>query len=82
MSAERPEVGDVWKMNGSLVHVKKIMKRPDRAVVAFENLSQTTLLTKQLIKACTYIGKSKASIKDLFSVKENAKQALNNESEE
>mgnify|MGYP000106774620 CR=1 FL=1 len=36
MSAERPEVGDVWKMNGSLVHVKKIMKRPDRAVVAFE----------------------------------------------
>lgn len=68
MSAERPEVDDVWEMNGSLVHIKKIMKRPDRVVVAFENLSQTTLLTKQLIEACTYIGKSKAGIKDLFEV--------------
>ena len=37
---------------------------------------------KFLQKYGTYLGKSKACIKDLFSVKENAKQALNNESEE
>lgn len=68
MSELKPEVSDVWKMDSRLVHIKRIVKRPDRVVVVFDNLSQTTFLTELLITKCTFIGKSKASIKDLFEV--------------
>lgn len=91
MSAEKPEVGDVWNL-GRDMYITEIY---DGSSIFQNTLTVAVCLIKDnygfalkkydakfLQKYGTYLGKSKACIKDLFSVKENAKQALNNESEE
>jgi hypothetical protein len=79
MSAEKPEVGDVWEDSKGMVHISRIFTLSDdtRAIVFINNNNNTVLedsaREEHFIKMFTYSGKSKASIEDLFCVKENAK---------
>lgn len=79
MSAEKPEVGDVWEDSKGMVHISRIFTLSDdtRAIVFIDNNNNTVLedsaREEHFIKMFTYSGKSKASIEDLFCVKENAK---------
>lgn len=79
MSAEKPEVGDVWEDSKGMVHISRIFTLSDdtRAIVFIDNNNNTVLedsaKEEHFIKMFTYSGKSKASIEDLFCVKENAK---------
>ena len=79
MSAEKPEVGDVWEDSKCMVHISRIFTLSDdtRAIVFIDNNNNTVLedsaREEHFIKMFTYSGKSKASIEDLFCVKENAK---------
>lgn len=79
MSAEKPEVGDVWEDSKGMVHISRIFTLSDdtRAIVFINNNYNTVLedsaREEHFIKMFTYSGKSKASIEDLFCVKENAK---------
>jgi hypothetical protein len=79
MSAEKPEVGDVWEDSKGMVHISRIFTLSDdtRAIVFINNNNNIVLedsaREEHFIKMFTYSGKSKASIEDLFCVKENAK---------
>lgn len=79
MSAEKPEVGDVWEDSKGMVHISRIFTLSDdtRAIVFIDNNNNTVVedsaREEHFIKMFTYSGKSKASIEDLFCVKENAK---------
>lgn len=79
MSAEKPEVGDVWEDSKGMVHISRIFTLSDdtRAIVFISNNNNIVLedsaREEHFIKMFTYSGKSKASIEDLFCVKENAK---------
>ena len=71
MSKDTPEVGDVW--------IDKFKNRmfvsyTDKTTTAFNiifkrgntGLDKYTVLTKEFVQTFTYLGKSKASIDDLF----------------
>lgn len=74
MSAEKPEVGDVWEDSKGMVHISRIFTLSDdtRAIVFINNNNNTVLedsaREEHFIKMFTYSGKSKASIEDLFEV--------------
>lgn len=69
-----PEVGDVWEDQKGLVHISRIFYLSDgtRAIVFIDNNNNTVLedsaREEHFIKMFSYLGKSKASIKNLFEV--------------
>lgn len=88
MSAEKPEVGDVWehKLHKSLIHITEIGEN----YIGFIGVSFTTWPNdrttknyyensfgkdderqKHFLEIYKYLGKSKASIEDLFEVEQN-----------
>jgi len=68
MSKDTPQVGDVWvSQNGHKVHVDVT----DNIVTSFYysglyRLCKKIVVTKEFVKAYTYLGKSKVNIDDLF----------------
>lgn len=74
MSAEKPEVGDVWEDSKGMVHISRIFTLSDdtRAIVFINNNNNTvcedSAREEHFIKMFTYLGKSKASVNDLFEV--------------
>lgn len=89
MSAVRPEVGDVWENDGLILYVNELSEDEDGETIYYcYDMNEKGYIagcwywSGTFINNAKYIGKSKAGIKDLFSVKENTKQTLNNESEE
>lgn len=77
MSAEKPEVGDVWGDQEGLVHISRIFTLSDdtRAIVFIDNIYSTvcedSAREEHFIKMFTYLGKSKASVNDLFQTEKN-----------
>lgn len=77
MSAEKPEVGDVWEDSKGMVHISRIFTLSDdtRAIVFIDNNNNTVLedsaREEHFIKMFTYSGKSKASVNDLFQTEQN-----------
>lgn len=77
MNTEKIEVGDVWKFGGFLYHVRSIDEdgvtsvcdEGDFVMGYYDSI-------EDFVNRSTYIGKSKASIKDLFCVKENAENVV------
>lgn len=75
MSALKPEIGDVWEDSKGPVHISRIFTLSDgtRAIVFIDNSNNTifedSARERHFIKMFKYLGKSKASIKDLFEVK-------------
>ena len=74
MSKDTPEVGDVWvNQYGHKVHVDS----SGEVITSFYykglyRLCKKSVVTKEFVKAYTYLGKSKANIDDLFKT-ENEK---------
>lgn len=74
---KKPEVGDVWEDSKGMVHISRIFTLSDdtRAIVFIYNINGTVLedsaREEHFIKMFTYLGKSKASINDLFKVQNN-----------
>lgn len=74
MSAEKPEVGDIWEDSKRMVHINRIFTLSDdtRAIVFIDNINSTvredSAREEHFIKMFTYLGKSKASVNDLFEV--------------
>lgn len=77
MSADKPEVGDVWGDQKGLVHISRIFTLSDdtRAIVFIDNINGTvhedSAREEHFIKMFTYLGKSKASINDLFQTEQD-----------
>lgn len=77
MSAEKPEVGDVWEDSKGVVHISRIFTLSDdtRAIVFINNNHNTVLedsaREEHFIKMFTYSGKSKASVNDLFQTEQD-----------
>jgi hypothetical protein len=77
MSAEKPEVGDVWEDSKGMVHISRIFTLSDdtRAIVFIDNNNNTVLedsaREEHFIKMFTYSGKSKASVNDLFQTEQD-----------
>lgn len=77
MSAEKPEVGDVWEDSKGMVHISRIFTLSDdtRAIVFINNNNNTVLedsaREEHFIKMFTYSGKSKASVNDLFQTEQD-----------
>ena len=82
MSALKPEIGDVWEDSKGPVHISRIFTLSDgtRAIVFIDNSNNTifedSARERHFIKMFKYLGKSKASIRDLFCVKENAENVV------
>lgn len=77
MSAEKPEVGDVWKPNSneySRVIVTYYSNEFDVLLIAIRYAGVLQKIKKYhkkfFIKNYTYLGKSKANINDLFEVQD------------
>lgn len=77
MSAEKPEVGDVWEDSKGMVHISRIFTLSDdtRAIVFIDNNNNIVLedsaREEHFIKMFTYSGKSKASVNDLFQTEQD-----------
>lgn len=81
MSAEKPEVGDVWKYAGETLHFSEFGKKQGWSDIKEEDCVLACHINSKgyvesnwyklriLMKTAKYLGKSKASIKDLFEVK-------------
>lgn len=70
MSAEKPEVGDVWNF-GRYMYIAEIYDNSTSAICLVKDNYGFALEkydVKFLQKYGVYLGKSKASIKDLFEV--------------
>lgn len=64
-----PEVSDVWEFGGFLYHVIDINGKEIVFVCAEGNFMETYYdSVEDFVNRSTYLGKSKASIKDLFEV--------------
>ena len=72
MSAEKPEVNDVWKHNktGEKRIITHIQYGRYWAVID-SGFTDWGFEIRTLIEDCVFIGKSKANVADLFCVKEN-----------
>ena len=88
MSKDKPEVGDVWefKYGFDRVHIIKInlvgegekklvryIKKVDKAYIV-----QRESYLENFIQDYTYLGKSKASINDLFEIEEFNNASIEN----
>ena len=77
MSAEKPEVGDVWEDSKGMVHISRIFTLSDdtRAIVFIDNNNNTVLedsaREEHFIKMFTYSGKSKACVNDLIQTEQD-----------
>lgn len=76
MSKEKPEVGDVWEVDGKIYYVYALCYRAD-----FQMAYAKTICRESIDKGCAffefavllrgkYLGKSKVSIKELFDVRD------------
>lgn len=76
MSADKPEVGDVWqrKLLFDRVHIVQVSKNAVRYQIG--KIKFKTIPKDFFLDAYKYLGKSKASIRDLFCVKENAENVV------
>ena len=75
MSKDKPEVGDVWGVNGSTIkfHIETVEEDIVMALQAddtFHILNEIMVDKEVLNKHCQYLGKSKANINDLFEVRD------------
>ncbi len=69
MSKEKPEVGDVWEFGGFLYHVRSLDENGVTSICDEGDFVETYYDSfEDFLNRSTYIGKSKASIKDLFEV--------------
>lgn len=70
MSAEKPEIGDVWidnrNSNFKILIYKSLQCKYDVEVLT--SCNSMAMSIKQIKKDFSYLGKSKASIEDLFEV--------------
>lgn len=79
MSAEKPEVGDVWEFAGKPIHIKEVTE--DNEVFYVEEVIDYPMSTietnwdsiEDFMDKCCYLGKSKANINDLFEVRNDEK---------
>lgn len=74
MSKEKPEVGDVFELaNGSIFHYKyyilEVRPWSDYIDVLINTMTRTQK-NRNFFKNCTYLGKAKANINDLFEAVE------------
>ncbi|MBQ7284670.1 MAG: hypothetical protein IJW72_00240 [Alphaproteobacteria bacterium] len=77
MSKEKPEVGDVWEINGRKIRLEQVGEKYNKEYVyhiseTSEGLKGYSIYTVSFIEADgKYLGKSKVSIKELFDVAED-----------
>lgn len=76
MSKEKPEVGDVWDINGHKIRLEQVGEKYNKEYVyhiseTSNGLKGYSVYNVSFIKATgKYLGKSKANIKELFNVKD------------
>lgn len=76
MSALEPEVGDVWENDGLILHIGKFSKDKFGKMIYCYDMNKKGCVTgcwyylDIFVDKAKYIGKSKASIKDLFETGE------------
>lgn len=76
MSKEKPEVGDVWEVNGRKIRLEQVGEKYNEEYVYHIGetplgLKGYSIYTVSFIKAVgKYLGKSKAKTKELFDVKD------------
>lgn len=70
MSAEKPEVGDVWRSVIGIANVVEISSNAVRIVYKPKKFKPkfVTFSIVDFLECFSYIGKSKARIEDLFEV--------------
>lgn len=73
MSKEKPEVGDVWARDYCQYHITRIQKYNDEIISIHSlniNMLETFYPLNYFLENFKYLGKSKASIKELFDVRD------------
>lgn len=76
MSALEPEVGDVWENDGLILHIGKFSEDKFGKMIYCYDMNKKGCVTgcwyylDIFVDKAKYIGKSKASIKDLFETGE------------
>lgn len=72
MSKDKPEVGDVWKANGSgiVFYLSAIDVRDEKMMfsMAQDGRTKRILVDNYFLMDNTYLGKSKVKIEDLFKM--------------
>lgn len=69
MSADKPEVGDVWYFGGFLYYVRSLDKYGVTSICDMEDSVETYYEgIEDFVNRSTYVGKSKVRIEDLFEV--------------
>ena len=77
MSKDKPEVGDVWDINGHKILLEQVGEKHNEEYVyhireTSNGLKGYSVYTVSFIKAVgKYLGKSKVSIEELFDVAED-----------
>ena len=75
MSAEKPEVGDVWNVRGKVIRIEKVGRKYNKEYIYFlcktsQGIMGYDFYSLSYIKAVgKYLGNSKVNINDLFEVK-------------
>ena len=77
MSAEKPEAGDVWENDGLILHIDKFSEDKYGKIIYCYDMDKKGYVAgcwyylDIFLNNAKYLGKSKASIKDLFEVESN-----------
>lgn len=82
MSVLKPEVGDVWENDGLILHIDKFSEDKYGKIIYCYDMDKKGYVAgcwyylDIFLNNAKYLGKSKASIRDLFCVKENAENVV------
>ena len=83
MNAEKIEVGDVWENDGLILYVGKLSTDENEKIIGYcydmdkkGYVAGCWYWMDVFVNNAKYLGKSKASIRDLFCVKENAENVV------
>lgn len=74
MSKEKPEVGDVWTQDYCQYHITRVQQYNNEIIAIHTiniNMVKNFYPLNYFLENFKYLGKSKATIKELFDVAEN-----------
>lgn len=77
MSAKKPEIGDVWKNDGLILHIDKFSEDKYGKIIYCYDMDKKGYVTgcwyylDIFLNNAKYLGKSKASVNDLFQTEQN-----------
>lgn len=77
MSAEKPEIGDVWENDGLILHIDKFSEDKYGKIIYCYDMDKKGYVAgcwyylDIFLNNAKYLGKSKASVNDLFQTEQN-----------